>query len=137
LQAYITNGNFREISCMKTRFVILCLVSFLFVSCSKEKGEIMIRIVNQSEKKVSDIHVFSFRYDGADVEKNYGAVSPGSATEYRQHEVAWNVPLLRFTMEGIGTIDITTARCGNGLQNLTAGNYSIIISDAGIYLEAD
>ena len=123
---------------MKRLLPILCLVSVLSFSCSKEKGDIMIRVVNQSGKQVSDIHVFSFRYGGADVEKNYGAVSPGSATEYRQHEVAWNVPLLRFTMEGIGTVDATMAQCGNDLQNLSVGNYSIIISDAaGILLKAD
>ena len=123
---------------MKSRLVIFFAVSFLFVSCSKEKGEIMIRVVNQSEKQVTDVHVISFRYDGADVDKNYGSVLPGSASSYYQHEIAWNVPLLRFTMEGTGSVDATMARCGNGLQNLPAGNYSIIIiPGAGIQLKAD
>ena len=113
---------------MKKLTLLFCLFIVFFSSCSKEQGQLLIRVVNQTDKTLTDVSVFSLKSDGiTDVEKKYGSVSPGSATDYRSHQLAISFPLCKFTIEGYGTTELREARCGAGMVELSSGKYTILV----------
>ena len=101
----------------------------------------MIRVVNQTNQQLTDVSVFSFKSDGADVERKYGSIAPGALSGYISHQQAFNEPLFKFTIAGYGVTEVRELRCGNGLMSLSDGKYALIIvgdeSDPHVYLEAD
>jgi len=112
-------------------FFLLLGCAFLLNSCSKEdNGTIFIRVNNESSKPVNDIVVFTESLDGYhDIETSYGSIPGQSATVYKRHQRGYNYPLLRFTMKGYPTFEMTEIRCGVGLTEMTPGWYTILITD--------
>jgi hypothetical protein len=119
---------------MKRLAVLLSLFLILFVSCSKDEiaGSVLIRVLNQSDKQLNDVSVFSRTFDRTtEVEKNYGSVSSGSFTSYQTHKIAYNYPLFKLIMQDYGSFEAREIRCGVGLAELEPGKYSLLILNGG------
>ena len=112
---------------MKKLSVILLSLFFL-VSCSKEKGEVLIRVNNTSAQNLENVVVYSFNGNSQEVGYSYGNVKQGSATSYIPQENVIDFPLLRYSVAGGSTVDIQEIRCSTGLPHLTNGRYSLLVS---------
>jgi hypothetical protein len=120
---------------VKNSILLLFLLPFLFLSCSKDKElkGVFIRVQNQTDQKVSNTSIFSFSADlQSEREERYGSIPPGKITSYRQYQFVYNIPVLKSEMEGYGAFEVMP-RCGNGLSTLADGKYSLIIKISGNY----
>ncbi len=124
------------------RILILVAVLFLF-SCSKEQHDtaILIRVDNQSSKKLEEVRITSFSPNaGVETEKRYGSVPAGQTSSYLSHEEVFTIPLFQFTMRDVGHFELANIPCATGTSSLSPGKYSLIIRGGDypdVYLEKD
>lgn len=111
------------------KLIFSCLWILCITSCKKEDSipAVLIRVNNQLSHKIGDVTIFSSTAKGGQVEKRYGAVSPGSFTLYLSHQVVASLPLLRYTIPGSGAFEVSNIRCAVGLSFLESGKYSLVI----------
>ncbi|HET6994786.1 MAG TPA: hypothetical protein VFI06_07380 [Chitinophagaceae bacterium] len=112
-------------------FLVVIAGSMLLNSCSKDVGgNVFIRVQNKSSKPVADLTVFSWSSEGTNqIEVGYGSVLAENTTQYRRHEITYNYPLLKFTMQGLPPVDLRDIRCGNGLFEIKEGRYTYVITE--------
>jgi hypothetical protein len=112
------------------------LASVILVSCTKEKGDVLIRVKNETGHDLTMVVVYSSAENSDALGGKavlYGHIGLGSQTSYRAHERVPSLPVVEFEMEGYGLQHIWIP-CPVGMSYLEDGSYSLIVSFENNYL---
>lgn len=114
------------LNCMKNLIVVFTVLSLL-ASCSKEnKGEVEIRVNNQSALDLQNVMIYSRDNNNRQVIHHYGTVRAWSDSPYQDHEQVSDFPLFRYSVDGVTEV-MGYLRCGNGSASLQPGRYTLVL----------